>query len=712
MTKFPLNRYAWPCLLAAASIVGCDSDSLTVPDTATLQIVTATSGSEIDPDGYSVQIDGGAPQTVAASSSTQVTDIEPGEHTVQLGGMAANCVLEGENPRPITVQQGETATVTFTVTCGPSSGGLQVTASTTGSSPDADGYVLTVDGSERGTLPANGTLTVSGLAAGAHAVGLGGIAANCQVQGDNPQSATVTPGQPGAASFAVVCTAPPTSSGTLRITTVTTGGGTDPDGYSIAVDGGAAQPIAVNGNVSLANVAAGSHSVGLSGLAANCALQGANPRSATVGAGATAQLRFEITCTGGGGGGGGGGSNGSIQVAVTTTGAPADPDGYTLALDGGAPVVVAIAASHGFDPVAPGEHRVELGGMAANCAVADANPRPVSVTAGQAASIAFAVTCGSSALRWSEMASGTQTDLRDVWGSSATDVMAVGGSTILHYDGSAWSTQTTITDASLASVWGASATSFVAVGQAPAGKAAAYRYDGTGWTPMPAPNPEPDDPEVNSQLRAVWGASDQDLFAVGHYSANSTEFDLRGLVARYDGSAWTVMQLPDRAGGTLADVYGTSSTNVIAVGTGDEPMDDIPAYGLVYRFDGTSWTRQHIQREDLDASLSLGAVWASSPTDVFVVGFEEGPVAGSGAVVYHSDGSGFVKMEIPPTQLLTGLWGTSATDVYAVGDGVLHYDGQSWTRLDDHGGLADLWGSSSSDLFVVGNGGRILHGAP
>jgi hypothetical protein len=423
-----------------------------------------------------------------------------------------------------------------------------------------------------------------------------------------------------------------------------------------------------------------------------------------VGAGATAQLRFEVTCSGTGGG------NGSVQVAVTTTGAPADPDGYTLSLDGAAPVAIAITASHSFDPVAPGEHQVQLAGIAANCAAADANPRPVTVTAGQASSIAFAVTCGNSALVWNEVVSGTQTDLRDVWGSSATDVMAVGGSTILHYNGSAWSTQATIADASLASVWGSSATSYVAVGQAPAGKAAAFRHDGIGWTPMPAPNPDPDDPDANSQLRAVWGASERDLFAVGHYSAASTDFALQGMVARYDGSAWTVMQLTDGVGGTLADVYGTSSTHVIAVGTGDDAMDDLPAHGLVYRFDGTSWTRQHVSQQDPDASLSLSGVWASSPTDVFVAGYEEGPVAGSGAVIYHSDGSGFVKMETPPTRSVTGLWGTSPTDVYAVGDGVLHYDGQSWTRVDAHSGLAELWGSSSSDLFVVGNGGRILHG--
>jgi hypothetical protein len=40
---------------------------------------------------------------------------------------------------------------------------------------------------------------------------------------------------------------------------------------------------------------------------------------------------------------------------------------------------------------------------------------------------------------WSAMDSGTTEDLYGVWGSSASDVFAVGwNGTILHYDGSTW----------------------------------------------------------------------------------------------------------------------------------------------------------------------------------------------------------------------------------------------------------------------------------
>ena len=102
----------------------------------------------------------------------------------------------------------------------------------------------------------------------------------------------------------------PTGGGTgsLTVTTATSGatGDLDPDGYTVSVDGGAAsQPIPDNGSVTFTGPA-GDHTVALSGLAANCAVSGANPRTVTVPSGGTATTTFSVSCgpTGGGGGGG------------------------------------------------------------------------------------------------------------------------------------------------------------------------------------------------------------------------------------------------------------------------------------------------------------------------------------------------------------------------------------------------------------------------
>ncbi len=62
---------------------------------------------------------------------------------------------------------------------------------------------------------------------------------------------------------------------------------------------------------------------------------------------------------------------------------------------------------------------------------------------------------------------------------------------------------------------------------------------------------------------------------------------------------------------------------------------------------------------------------------------------------------------------LNGVWGSSGSDVFAVGmDGtILHYDGIGWSALS--GGttwhLNDVWGSGGGDVFAVGDAGTIVH---
>jgi hypothetical protein len=72
-------------------------------------------------------------------------------------------------------------------------------------------------------------------------------------------------------------------------------------------------------------------------------------------------------------------------------------------------------------------------------------------------------------------------------------------------------------------------------------------------------------------------------------------------------------------------------------------------------------------------------------------------------------------MPLPSGSVLNEIWGSSATDVFAVGeDGVvLHYDGAAWTlATPTRAGLLGVWGSSPGDVYAVGAAGTILHGTP
>ena len=57
---------------------------------------------------------------------------------------------------------------------------------------------------------------------------------------------------------------------------------------------------------------------------------------------------------------------------------------------------------------------------------------------------------------------------------------------------------------------------------------------------------------------------------------------------------------------------------------------------------------------------------------------------------------------------LNAVWGSSADNVYAVGDfgSVIHWNGTKWTRMPVPGNrmLVGVWGSSPDDVWVIGSG--------
>jgi len=359
------------------------------PQTGNLTVTTSTTGSNLDPDGYTATVDGGASQSVGTNGSVTFTGLSAGSHSVALSGVAANCSVSGANPQTVTVPSGGTVTASFAVSCAappPQTGNLTVSASTTGSNLDPDGYTATVDGGASQSVGTNGSVTFNGLSAGSHSVALSGVAANCSVSGANPQTATVPSGGTATASFAVSCAAPPPQTGNLTVTASTTGSDLDPDGYTVTVDGGAtSQPIATNGSVSFTGPA-GDHTVALSGVAANCSVSGANPRTVTVPSGGTVSTTFSVTCAATGGG------TGSLTVTTSTTGSNLDPDGYTITIDGSFSQPIATNASVTFTGPS-GDHTLALSGVASNCSVSGANPRTVTVPSGGTTTTTFSVSC-------------------------------------------------------------------------------------------------------------------------------------------------------------------------------------------------------------------------------------------------------------------------------------------------------------------------------
>lgn len=111
----------------------------------------------------------------------------------------------------------------------------------------------------------------------------------------------------------------------------------------------------------------------------------------------------------------------------------------------------------------------------------------------------------------------------------------------------------------------------------------------------------------------------------------------------------------------------------------------------------------------------MAGLWGASASDVFA--------AGLFGVVMRYTGGAWVADESPTDEMLWDVWGSSATDVFAVGDAgtIVHWDGASWTAMES--GLEDpddgcgcgpqtiwgVWGSGPSNVYAVAGEGIILH---
>ena len=79
---------------------------------------TASASVDIDPNGYSVSVDGRPGQAVGVNAAVTFGSLSTGTHLVQLGDLALNCSVSGTNPRSVDVNaDGAASPVSFAVSC-------------------------------------------------------------------------------------------------------------------------------------------------------------------------------------------------------------------------------------------------------------------------------------------------------------------------------------------------------------------------------------------------------------------------------------------------------------------------------------------------------------------------------------------------------------------------------------------------------------------
>jgi len=199
-----MNRLALSSVLVVIGLLtaACDDET---PQPGDLEVAVGTRGSSLDPDGYAFVLEGIDQYALGINDTVLIQDLPPGPYTIELGGMAGNCETTGTNPVTVGISGGVTR-VFWDVLCEPA-GSIRLTASTTGSSIDANGYGVAIDGEIVLAIRANEIVLIPGLLAGPHEVELVSVASNCTVANENPRNVNVAADEISVTRFDISCEA-------------------------------------------------------------------------------------------------------------------------------------------------------------------------------------------------------------------------------------------------------------------------------------------------------------------------------------------------------------------------------------------------------------------------------------------------------------------------------------------------------------------------
>jgi hypothetical protein len=118
-------RLSIPTLFAAVALAALACKGTEPPTTGKIEVTTATTGADVDPDGYAVTLQGDTTHGTSGSTTLPIgvngkvtfSDVRPGTYSLLLGGAAVNCPIASQNPRGVTVTAGGNAQVAFQIAC-------------------------------------------------------------------------------------------------------------------------------------------------------------------------------------------------------------------------------------------------------------------------------------------------------------------------------------------------------------------------------------------------------------------------------------------------------------------------------------------------------------------------------------------------------------------------------------------------------------------
>lgn len=250
----------------------------------------------------------------------------------------------------------------------------------------------------------------------------------------------------------------------------------------------------------------------------------------------------------------------------------------------------------------------------------------------------------------------------------------------------------------------------------------AIHYDGSQWTVVPTPNPNPVPELTYCSLNAVAALAPNNVWAAGTCNIQDTGagyVGMHNLVVHWNGSSWQQMPAPIPPSFGLQGVSGDGIYDILALAPNDiwffgewvtmNAQGFTSRYALAMHYDGSNFTVHDVPVVGANGATILAADAVSS-NDIWAVGAagDGDPAGAANTYIYHWDGSDWSHV---PAGTMPGVFHTLG-DVKMLASDDVWISGSAWAPPNVVTKFMLHWTGSGYQFVNVPYAGGSIVGEP